>query len=89
MQDVLSSVFSNLGFAIPILLALIGAVVVYLVLMARAIVEMLRSDVHGVFLAFAFLALIPVPPVLVLGIMILIIWHYHKKDILARDRRAL
>jgi len=38
---------------------------------------------------FAFLALIPLPPILVMGIMILIIWHYHKQDLLARDRRAL
>ncbi len=80
MQD---GVFSNMGIVIPILLALIGVVVVYLVLMGRAIIEMLRSDVHGVFLVFAFLALIPVPPFLVLGIMILIIWHYHKTNILA------
>ncbi len=26
-------------------------------------------------------ALIPRPPVVVLGIMILIVWHYHKKDL--------
>ena len=49
---------------------------------------MLRSDVHGVFLVFAFLALILVPPFLVLGIMILIIWHYHKRDILAGKRQT-
>ncbi len=85
MQDV---AFSNIGIVIPILLALIGVVVVYLVLMARAIIEMLRSDAHGVFLTFAFLALIPVPPFLVLGVMVLIIWHYHKRDILAGKRRT-
>ena len=85
MQD---GVFSNMGIVIPILLALIGVVVVYLVLMGRAIIEMLRSDVHAVFLAFAFLALIPIPPFLVLGIMILIIWHYHKRDILAGKKRT-
>lgn len=85
MQDV---VFGNMGTVIPILLVLIGVVVVYLVLMGRAIIEMLRSDVHGVFLGFAFLALIPVPPFLVLGIMVLIIWHYHKRDILAEKRRT-
>ena len=86
MQDMPSSVFSNLGIVMPILLALIGAVVVYLVLMVRAIIDMLRHDVHSVFLAFAFLALIPFPPIMVMGIMILIIWHSHKRDILARER---
>ena len=83
-----SDVFSNLAVVIPILLVLIGAVVVYLVLIVRAIIDMLRYDVHGVFLTFAFLALIPFPLILVMGIMILIIWHYHKKDIQAGKRQT-
>ncbi len=52
--------------------------IVYLVLMVRAVIDMLRHDTHGVLLTFAFLALIPFPPILVMGIMVLIIWHYHK-----------
>jgi hypothetical protein len=47
---------------------------------------MLRYDVHGVLLTFAFLALIPFGPILIMGIMVLVIWHYHKKDILAGER---
>ena len=86
MQDMPSTVFSNLAVLIPILVALILALVVYLVLMIRAIIGMLRYDVHSVLLTFAFLALIPLPPIVVMGIMILIIWHYHKKDILAGER---
>ncbi len=88
MQDMPSVAFSNLAVVIPVLLALIVALVVYLVLMVRAIIDMLRHDVHGVLLTFAFLALIPLPPILVMGIMILIIWHYHKKDILAGKRQT-
>ena len=88
MEEMHSTVFSNLAVAIPILLALIVAVVVYLVLMVRAIIDMLRYDVHGVLLTFAFLALIPFPLILVMGIMILIIWHYHKRDILAGERQT-
>ncbi len=88
MQDMPSSVFSNLTVVIPILLALIVALVVYLVLMVRAIIDMLRYDVHGVLLTFAFLALVPFPLILVMGIMVLIIWHYHKKDILAGERQT-
>ena len=84
MQDIPSIVFSNLVIVTPILLVLIGAVVVYLVLMVRAIIDMLRYDVHSVLLTFAFLALIPFPPILVMGIMVLIIWHHHKRDILAK-----
>jgi len=88
MQDMPSTVFSNLAVVIPILFALIVALVVYLVLMVRAIIDMLRHDVHGVLLTFAFLALIPFPPILVMGIMVLIIWHYHKRDILQGERQT-
>ena len=88
MQDMPSNAFSNLAVVIPILLALIAALILYLVLMVRAVIDMLRYDVHSVLLTFAFLALIPFPPILVMGIMILIIWHYHKQDILAGERQA-
>jgi len=88
MQDMPSVAFSNLAVVIPVLLALIVALVVYLVLMVRAIIDMLRHDVHGVLLTFAFLALVPFPLILVMGIMVLIIWHYHKEDILAGKRQT-
>ena len=86
MQNMFHSV--DLSVLIPILLLLIALVVVYLVLMVRAVIEMLRYDVHGVLLTFAFLALIPFPLILLMGIMVLIIWHYHKKDILAGNRQS-
>jgi hypothetical protein len=41
--------------------------------MIRAIIAMLRYDVNCVLLTFAFLALIPFPPILIMGIMVLII----------------
>ena len=87
MQEMPSIVFSNLAVVIPILLVLILTLVVYLVLMIRAIIDMLRYDVHSVLLTFAFLALIPFPPIVVMGIMVLIIWHYHKKNIIAGERQ--
>ena len=87
-SDVLSTVTANLAIVIPILLLLIGVLVVYLVLITRAIIDMLRYDVHGVLLTFAFLALVPFPLILVMGIMVLIIWHYHKRDILAGERQT-
>ena len=83
MHNTLNSVAENLNLLIPVLLVSITLVVVYLVLMVRAVIDMLRYDVNGVLLTFTFLALIPFPLILVMGIMILIIWHYHKKDILA------
>ena len=91
MQHMTSNEFSaiadNLAIVIPILLVLIGAVVLYFVLLVRTILDMLRHDVHGVLLTFAFLALIPFPLTLIMGIMVLIIWHYHKRDILAGQRQ--
>jgi hypothetical protein len=88
MQDILNTIEANLDVLITILLALIVLVIVYLVFMVRAVIEMLRYDVHGVLLTFAFLALIPLPPILIMGVMVLIIWHYHKKDILAGNRQS-
>ena len=83
MQDLPSHAFSNWIVVIPIALVLLGALVLYLVLMVRAVIDMLRYDTHSVLLTFAFLALVPLPPIVVMGIMVLIIWHFHKRDILA------
>ncbi len=92
MNDICLALFrgiaENLAVAIPILVVLVGAVVVYLVLMVRAIIDMLRYDVHAVLLTFAFVALIPFPLILVVGIAILVIWHYHKRDIVAGKRQT-
>ena len=88
MQDILSTIADNLDVIIPILFVLITLVVVYLVFMVRTVIDMLQYDVHGVLLTFAFIALIPFPPILVMGIMVMIIWYYHKKDILAGKRQS-
>ena len=88
MQNMPSILFGNLAVVIPILLVLLGAVVVYLVFMVKAIIDMLRYDVHGVLLTFAFLALVPFPLILVMGIMVLIIWHHHKRDVLGGEKQT-
>ena len=88
MQNTFSTIADNLHVFIPILFVLIALLIVYLVFMVRAVIEMLRHDVHGVLLTFAFLALIPFPLLLIMGIMVLIIWHYHKRDILAGKRQS-
>ena len=88
MQDILSFISDNLDIFITILLLLITLVVIYLVFMVRVVIEMLKYDVHGVLLTFAFIALIPLPPILILGIMIMVIWHYHKKDIISGKRQS-
>jgi hypothetical protein len=61
--------------------AIVGLLVLYYVLLVRAILEMLRLDVNRILLTFTFLSLIVLPPTLLMGIFILIIWHYHKKTL--------
>jgi hypothetical protein len=82
MSEAFSAITNNLAVTIPILIVLIAALVAYLVLMVRAILDMLRHGVHVVLLTFAFLALIAVPLFVIMGVMLLIIWHHHKKDLL-------
>ena len=89
MQNIFSSIANNLDVFIPILLVSSALLVVYLAFMVRTAIDMLRYDVQGVLLTFAFIALIPLPPLLVTGIAVTIVWHYHKKHILAGKRQSL
>jgi hypothetical protein len=86
MSGILSAITNNLAVTIPILVVLIAVLIVYLALMVRAILDMLRHDAHVVILTFAFLALIAVPLFVFMGIMVLIIWHHHKKDLIVARR---
>ncbi len=52
--------------------------VVYYVFMVRTVLQMLRSDANFALLVFALLALIPLPPFLIMGIVLMIIWSRHK-----------
>ena len=88
MQEMPSDAFNNLGVFVSMLLLVVGVLVVYLVLMVRTVLDMLRCEAHGVVLTFAFLALIPFPPILIMGIMVMIIWHLHKRDLSAGERQT-
>ena len=68
-------------FWLVIGIVFLGLLVLYYFLLVRAILEMLRHDANMVMMAFSFLALVPVPPLLILGIVIIIIWHIHKKSL--------
>ncbi len=76
----LEMIKDNVAIIIPILLVLLGLIVFYYVLIIKAIRQMLLQRVPGVLLTFAFISLVPFVLTVGLGIMILIIWHYHKKD---------
>ena len=71
----------SVTFWLVIGIVFLGLLVLYYFLLVRAILEMLRPDANMVMMAFSFLALVPVPPLLILGIVIIIIWHIHKKSL--------
>ncbi len=79
--SLIEAIQANLALVILILLLLLGAVVAYYVLMVRAVLEMLRLDARSVLLVFAFLCLIPFPLLLIYGVVILILWRYHRRDL--------
>ena len=61
------AVIWGMGLAVLIL-------VVYYVFMARTVLQMLRVGANTALLVFALLALIPIPPFLIMGILLMIIW---------------
>lgn len=67
-----------LAICIAIALAIL---IVYYIFLAKTILQMLRRDANTVMLVFAFLALTPIPPSVIAGIVIMIIWHLHKKTL--------
>ncbi len=50
------------------------SLVLYYILVARAVLEMLRYGANLILLTFAFIALIPAPPLIVMGAVLIIIW---------------
>ena len=67
MDMMTPAVFWGMGLAVLLL-------VVYYVFMARTVLQMLRVGANTALLVFALLALIPIPPFLIMGIVLMIIW---------------
>ncbi len=79
LQNIVPDILAFFG---PVfLIVAIALIVVYYVFLVRAVIEMLRRDTNIVLMAFAFLALIPLPPLAIMGILVIIIWHIHKRTI--------
>lgn len=77
------------GTLISVLVVAFGLLIIYYVLLVRALVEMIRLDAPGVVIVFTYISLIPFPLLLILGILNLIIWHYVRKDLMTmRDSRT-
>ena len=64
---------------VAVALSLNLVLVVYYVFMARTILQMLRVRANPALLVFALLGLIPFPPTVIMGIVLMIIWTLHNK----------
>ncbi len=53
--------------------------VIYYVLLVRAVLDMLRRKADTALLVFAMLGLIPLPPLIILGVLMIIIWTLHER----------
>ena len=67
---------ANMGWMMGLALLIL---VVYYVFMSRTVLQMLRVGANPVLLVFALLALIPLPPTLIMGIVLMIVWALHNK----------
>ncbi len=65
--------FTGAGILMLILL------VIYYVLLVRAVLDMLRRKADTALLVFAMLGLIPLPPLIILGVLMIIIWTLHRQ----------
>ncbi len=65
--------FTGAGILMLILL------VIYYVLLVRAVLDMLRRKADTALLVFAMLGLIPLPPLIILGVVMIIIWTLHER----------
>lgn len=60
-------------------LALLVFLVIYYVLLVRAVLDMLRRKANTALLVFTMLGLIPLPPSIILGVLMIIIWTLHRR----------
>ena len=62
----------------------IAVVLVYYALLVPRIQQMLDLKASPVLLAFALASLVPIPPAIVLGVLIMFVWEGHRKTLLGR-----
>ena len=71
----------NLLLIILPLMLLVVLLVIYYIFLIRVVLEMLSKETNQVLLVYTFLALIPLPIFIILGITILIIWNAYKRNL--------
>jgi hypothetical protein len=65
--------------AVALSIGALAGLVIYYVLMVRAILEMFARQAPPALLVFSLAALIPLPPLVVMGIALLVLWRRLKK----------
>ena len=68
--------YFNVGLVIGVVVLVL--LIIYYIFMARAVLQMLVRDTNTVLLTFSFLALLPTPPTVIMGILLMIIWICHR-----------
>ena len=81
MSECMEFCRQNPGTAMLVGFIALAVLVVYYIFLVRAILGMLRLSVSPVLLTFSFISLLPLPPMVILGILILIIWRFHKRTL--------
>ncbi len=76
MMNMTNWMTANMGWMMGLALL---TLVVYYVFMSRTVLQMLRVGANPALLVFALLALIPLPPTLIMGIVLMIVWALHNK----------
>ncbi len=66
--------FTGAGILILVLL------VIYYILLVRAVLDMPHQKANTALLIFAMLGLIPLPPLIILGVLMIIIWTLHEPN---------
>ena len=55
--------------------------VIYYLFMGGTVLAMLRRKVNPVLLVFAMIALLPLPPTVVMGVVLMIIWIQYRRSL--------
>jgi hypothetical protein len=55
--------------------------IIYYLFMGSTVLAMLRRNVNPVLLTFAMIALLPLPPTVIMGIVLMIIWIQYRRSL--------
>ena len=78
MQNLMNWTAEDIAWCAILVLVVL---VIYYLFMGPTVLAMLRRKVNPVLLVFAMIALLPLPPTLILGVVLMIIWIPYKRSV--------